>query len=84
MELKDFETAINVLVAGGSKLRASLIHSTKLHVVYGVPVVDAVKGSGCSGLTDEVNRNSVYVLKNRINKALELIKSECDTIDAQS
>jgi hypothetical protein len=76
VELKDFESAVKVLVAGGSKIKGSVIHSTKLHMVYGVPVVDCVKGSGagCAGATDDINRNSVYSFKARVEKAIEFIK----------
>lgn len=76
VELKYFESAVKVLVAGGSKVKGSVIHSTKLHMVYGVPVVDCVKGSGagCSGATDEVNRNSVYSFKVRVEKAIEFMR----------
>lgn len=75
IDLDTFKTAITILKSNRNKLRDVVIHATKLHMVYGVPVVDAVKHTGRAENTEVVNRNSVYALKDKVNRTVEFCKA---------
>ena len=69
IDLQVFDTAIVLLKGSRNKLRDVVIHATKLHMVYGVPVQDTANND------EIVNRNSVYALKDKVLRAIEFSKS---------
>lgn len=75
IDLQVFDTAIVLLKGSRNKLRDVVIHATKLHMVYGVPVQDTVKHTGRANNDEIVNRNSVYALKDKVLRAIEFSKS---------